>query len=111
MSDHNNSESPDEGDSEIAATCEKSPANFIFRLALVPVALFVVSVLAYTASLFGDPSAPAHKWIVNSIEWILSAEVLASVLLCLLAMADDRRRTTEGRQEAAKKSLRSFNSE
>ena len=72
----------------------RSPSLF-FCLALVPVVMLVVTVLAFTASLFGDPHAPAQRWLLRSVGWILAAEVLASLLLGLMAMADDRRRTIE----------------
>lgn len=70
-------------------------ASLPFRLALVPAALFIVTVLAFTASQFGDARAPAQRWLDRNAGWLLAVEVLASALLCLLAMASDRRRIVE----------------
>jgi hypothetical protein len=70
-------------------------ASLPFRLALVPTALFIVTVLAFTAAQFGDPEAPAQQWLDRNVGWLLAAEVLASALLCLLALANDRRRIVE----------------
>jgi hypothetical protein len=67
-------------------------ASLLFRLALAPVMLFIVTVLAFTASQFGDARAPAQRWLDQNVGWMLAVEVAASALLCLLAMAGDRRR-------------------
>lgn len=76
-----------------APPVERPP--LLFRLALVPAVLFIVTVLAFTAAQFGDARAPAQRWLNRNLGWILAIEVAASALLCLLALARDRRRIVE----------------
>ena len=70
-------------------------ASVTFRLALLPVALFIVTVLAFVAAQFGDARAPAQQWLNRNVGWLLAVEAAASVLLGAMAMAADRRRIVE----------------
>ena len=51
-----------------------------------------MTVLAFTACQFGNPRAAVQQWLNRNVGWLLAVEVAASALLCLLAMANDRRK-------------------
>ena len=65
--------------------------NIFFRLALGTGVLFVVTVLALTATVFGDPRAPSARFLNNYGGALIAAEVAASLIFAFWAMALDRR--------------------
>lgn len=67
-----------------------SSFNPFFRLAMLAGGAFVVTVLAITASLFGDPKAPAAQWFDAHAGQIIAVEVAAIVVFSVSAMALDR---------------------
>jgi hypothetical protein len=91
------SEHNQDGTESALSGVDRSPerASLPFRLALLPVALFIVTVLAFVAAQFGDARAPAQQWLNRNVGWLLAVEVAASVLLGTMAMAADRRRIVE----------------
>lgn len=67
--------------------------NFFFRLAVVAAAVFIITILALVAALFGNQQAPAAK-LINAYGGVLIAgEVAVVLLVAFLAMALDRIRT------------------
>ena len=70
-----------------------SPAGLLFRLIVPATALFVVTILASIACLFGDPRAPVAKWFEAHVNTLLIGELVVVVVLTLLAMTVDRIRT------------------
>ncbi|MFQ5732371.1 MAG: hypothetical protein ACE5KM_10515 [Planctomycetaceae bacterium] len=65
--------------------------NPLFRLALVPAVLFIVTVLGFTATQFGNADAPLPRWLNANVGWLIAVEVAGSVLLATTAVAVDRR--------------------
>lgn len=80
-------ENPPESDAEPA----RPPMNVLFRLALVPAGLFIVTILGFTAIQLGNADAPVPRWLNANAGWLIAVEVAASVLLATMAMAVDRR--------------------
>ena len=65
--------------------------NIFFRLALGTGALFVITVLSLTATVFSDPRAPSARFLENYGGILIAAEVAASLIFAFWAMALDRR--------------------
>ena len=76
-----------------------SPASLSFRLVVPVCALFILTVLALIASVFGDPRAPVAQWFDQHAGTLLTVEFLAIMVLALLAMAIDRIRTLKSTPE------------
>ncbi|MEZ6059763.1 MAG: hypothetical protein R3C19_05325 [Planctomycetaceae bacterium] len=70
-----------------------SPPGLLFRLIVPATAVFVVTILATIACLFGDPRAPVARWFEAHVNKLLLGELVAVVVLSLLAMTVDRIRT------------------
>lgn len=66
--------------------------NIFFRLALGTGALFVMTILAITATVFSDPRAPSVQFINNHGGKLIAAEVAATLIFAFWAMALDRHR-------------------
>lgn len=67
--------------------------NLFFRLTVLAGGAFAVTVLAVlSAAMFGEPQAPANRFLNTHAGGLLTGEVLAIVIFGLLAMAVDRRR-------------------
>lgn len=80
--------------------------NIFFRLALGTGALFVMTILAITATVFSDPRAPSAQFINNHGGKLIAAEVAASLIFAFWAMALDRHRqlrspSTSSRSDSA----------
>jgi hypothetical protein len=65
--------------------------NIFFRLSLASGALFVVNVLALTATIFSDPRAPSARFLENHGGTLIAVEVAATLIFAFWAMALDRR--------------------
>ena len=76
-----------------------SPASLSFRLVVPVCALFILTVLALIASVFGDPRAPVAQWFDRHAGTLLTVEFIAIMVLALLAMAIDRIRTMKSAPE------------
>lgn len=70
-----------------------SPAGLLFRLIIPATALFVITILAVIACVFGDPRAPAAKWLDQYANLLLTIEFGMIIALALAAMTVDRIRT------------------
>lgn len=62
----------------------------LFHATAAATGLFVVSVLAMVATLFGDPAAPVNQWINAHGAILLVGEVIAIAVLGVAAMANDQ---------------------
>jgi hypothetical protein len=70
-----------------------SPASLLFRLIAPVCAVFILTILAMIASIFGNPEAPLAKWLDRHVGTILTVEFVATIGLSVLAMFVDRIRT------------------
>lgn len=77
-----------------------SPASFLFRLIIPLTALFVITILALIATLFGDERAPFPHLVNEYGNLALTLEFVAIVVVTGLAIGQDQRRIREaGEQE------------
>ena len=67
--------------------------NLLFRLAIVAGGAFVITILAFTATLFGDARSPAAGLLQRNAGWLFGWEVAALVVLGIGGMVVDRRQT------------------
>ncbi|MCA9083268.1 MAG: hypothetical protein KDA81_04390 [Planctomycetaceae bacterium] len=74
------------------------PALF-FRLIIPVTVVFIMTILAMIASLFGDPRAPVSQWLEANGNGLLLWEFVVVVAISLLAMVVDRIRTKRGLDE------------
>jgi cytochrome c biogenesis protein CcdA len=66
------------------------PLNPLFRLVIVAGGVFVMTILAYVATIFGDPRAPAARLLDDYIGWLIIIEVAAILFIGWLALAFDK---------------------
>ena len=78
-----------------------APASLLFRLIVPVCALFILTILALIASVFGDPRAPVSQWLDRHGTQFLLYELVAIVVLILLAMTVDRIRTLRAAPETS----------
>lgn len=67
--------------------------NLFFRLTTLAGAVFVVTILSLVASIFSDPQAPPARFLNAHGTTLILWQVGAILVLGLLAMTMDRRRT------------------
>jgi hypothetical protein len=70
-----------------------SSRNPFFQLVAFSSALFIVTILALVASVFGDERAPMARFLDRHIGRILAIEVAGILLTGFLALFVDRRQT------------------
>ena len=75
--------------------------NLFFPLAALSSLLFIVTILALVASVFGDERAPLARLLDRYIGRILAVEVAAILITGFLAMFVDRRQTLRSQQDSA----------
>ncbi|MGQ0637411.1 MAG: hypothetical protein ACT4QC_22625 [Planctomycetaceae bacterium] len=75
--------------------------NPFFPLAAFLSALFVTTILALVAAMFGDPQAPAAGLVEKYAGHVLVAEVVAILVTAWLALVVDRRQNRADRLAAA----------
>ncbi len=85
--------------------CQSAPrsalrASVLFQLSAVSAVVFIVTVLALVATVFGDQAAPGTKWLNRNAGRLIAGEVAATLLLGFAAMTQDRRQTLRTRDEA-----------
>ncbi len=68
-------------------------ASLLFQLTAFSSVLFIVTVLALVATVFGDQAAPAAKQLNRHAGKLIVIEVAATLLLGFAAMTQDRRQT------------------
>jgi hypothetical protein len=69
-----------------------APMGFFFRAAIVVGAVFVVTILALVAVVFGDPQAPPVRFLNAHGGRLVAAEVVLLLAAVLAAMIQDRPR-------------------
>ncbi|WP_166826127.1 hypothetical protein [Thalassoroseus pseudoceratinae] len=72
--------------------------NFFFRLAVVVATVFVVTILAFVAAIFGDPTSPAIRIINHYGGQMILWEVVALLVVVVLAMVVDQWRNRKPRE-------------
>jgi hypothetical protein len=75
--------------------------NPFFMLVAFLSALFVVTILALVAAVFGDPRAPAARLVDRYAGFALTVEVVGILMTGGLALAVDRRQTLAAHAQAA----------
>jgi hypothetical protein len=78
------------------------PRNPFFPLAVVCSGLFVVTILALLASVFGDPQAPLARLLERYAVRLMAGEVAAVLVTGFLALYVDRRQALRDRQPTVK---------
>ena len=76
--------------------------NPFFPLAAFSAALFIITILALVASVFGDPHAPLAKLFDRYAGRLIAIEVAATLVIGFLALAVDRRQTLRGLAKSAR---------
>jgi hypothetical protein len=74
--------------------------SILFRLVIPATVVFILTILALIASLFGDPRAPVSQWLEAHGDALLIWEFVIVLAAGLLAMIVDRWRTLHGIEEA-----------
>ena len=73
-----------------APTKKNSPRDTLFWLLVPAVAAFIITILASTAALFGNPEAPVARLLDQYGGTLLLVEFVVIVALCIAAMTADR---------------------
>ncbi len=93
---------PDLIPSDPASTPNSAPprpalgVNLFFRIAAALVLIFVVTIFALIAILFGDPAAPVAKFLDRYGMQLIVGEMIAILVVGALAMTIDRRHPLPG---------------
>ncbi|MSR56589.1 MAG: hypothetical protein EXS05_02815 [Planctomycetaceae bacterium] len=74
------------------------PRNPFFPLTAFFGALFIVTILALVAGLFGDPQAPLAQVLDRHAGWLLTLEAAGLLLSGFLALVVDRRQTLAAKE-------------
>lgn len=77
----------------------RTKPSLLFRLIVPATVLFIMTVLALIAGMFGDPQAPVAVWLDRHGNQLLIWEFFGVLILSFLAMAIDRYRTLRGLDE------------
>lgn len=73
--------------------------NLFFPLAAFSSALFIITILALVAAVFGDERAPLAQLLDRYAGRLLAAEVAAILLTGFLALVVDRRQTLRSQKD------------
>lgn len=79
----------------------RTKPSLVFRLIVPVTSIFILTIMALIATVFGDPDAPVSKWLDRYGNQLLIWEFIFVVVLTFLAMAIDRVRTLQGKDEVA----------
>lgn len=77
----------------------RTKASLLFRLIVPATVVFIMTILALIACLFGNPDAPISKWLNENGNQILAWEFVTVLVLSFVAMAYDRIQTLRGFDE------------
>lgn len=78
------------------------PRNPFFPLAVLSAGLFIATILAMLASVFGDPHAPLARLLDRYAGTLIGGEVVATLVIGFLALAVDRRQTLRAQKNSSK---------
>jgi hypothetical protein len=78
------------------------PRNFFFPLAAFCSALFIITIFALVASVFGDPRAPLARLFDRYAGRLFAGEVAAVLVTGFLALFLDRRETKRSQNDSLK---------
>ncbi len=81
--------------------------NPFFPLAVVFSALFIITILAIFASVFGDERAPLARLLDQYAGRLIGGEVVAILVTGFLALLIDRRQTLRSRNDSLDRALKS----
>jgi uncharacterized membrane protein YccC len=74
--------------------------NLFFRLAVAAGAVFVITIFALVATMFGDPDAPPNRFLDRHGGTLIAVEVAVTLSLGWLAMRVDRRQIVRRMRQA-----------
>ena len=77
----------------------RTTPTLFFRLVIPTTVVFILTIFALIASVFGDPEAPVARWLDANGNSLLLWELVVVFGLSVLAMSADRFRTLRGRDE------------
>ena len=77
----------------------RTQPTVFFRLIVPATVVFILTILALIACLFGNPDAPVAQWLDANGNTLLLTEFVAVIALSILAMFIDRMRTLRGIDE------------
>ena len=77
------------------------PLNLFFRLAVVLATVFIVTVFAFVAAILGDPETPIIRTINQHGGQVVLWEVVALLIVAVLAMMLDQWRNRKSRQTSS----------
>ncbi len=80
----------------------RHPRNPFFPLAAFCSVVFIVTILALLADVFGDQRAPLARILDQYAGRLIGGEVVAILISGFLAMAVDRRQTLRSRNQSSK---------
>ncbi|MDA1013513.1 MAG: hypothetical protein O3A00_03550 [Planctomycetota bacterium] len=83
---------------------EPARPNVFFRMAVAATAIFILTILATVATIFGDADAPPTRFLHRHGDLLMLMEVVIAVTLGAMAIAADRkeiRRRNADQQPAA----------
>src|SRR5438105_1170984 len=83
------------------------PRNLFFPLAALSSVVFIVTILALVAGVFGDQRAPLAQLLDRYAGRLLAGEVAAILITGFLAMFVDRRQTNRSQKVPAPKEQQS----
>jgi glucan phosphoethanolaminetransferase (alkaline phosphatase superfamily) len=72
---------------------QRDPLHPLFRLAALSAAIFIFTIFAMVATVFSDEESPMSRFLNAHAGTLIAVEAAATVLLAILAMTADRRRT------------------
>lgn len=78
------------------------PRNLFFPLVTFASGLFIITILAFLASVFGDPRAPLARLLEQYGGRVIGGEVAAILISGFLALFVDRRQTLRSRKDSPK---------
>ena len=83
------------------------PTSRLFRLTAIAGIVFVVTILALIATIFGDSHSPAATWLNRHAGTLMAVELAALLSLGFAAMAQDQQQTRRSRDEAGPSTAKS----
>jgi hypothetical protein len=79
----------------------REPLHPLFKLATLSATIFIVTILAMVATVFGDQQAPVAKMLNKYSGTLIVVEVIVTLFVVFAAMSADGRRTRRLQQEQA----------